>query len=321
MQIRASLDLQFKVTLLPVEPVGAEALKPFGYDLFEEAPTTFALATDIPVPCGLSSSDLATTSPSSCSARRRAATDSSSNRDGALTLPEFGPIQVTGLSFDDVRERNRAARRGPDDRRARERHDGSAALAARLRRRRRRPTRLVHASAACRRSRTRLFASGGVAEIGSLRNIELKRGGATFARFDLYDLLLQGDTSRDLPLQQGDAIFVPPIGGTAGVAGEVRRPAIYEFRDGATVGELAATGGRSEARMPTHGAAKLERIDASRRTRRARPRRRSHRPVARVALRRRAARSARCSMTRRRRDARRSRASPWPVRLAPAACG
>ena len=64
-----------------------------------------------------------------------------------------------------------------------------------------------------------LFASGGVSQIGSLRNIELKRGGPTVARLDLYDLLLNGDTSRDRQLEQGDAIFVPAIGSTAGVAG------------------------------------------------------------------------------------------------------
>ena len=42
--------LKFIVTLLPIEPIGIDALKPFGYDVFGEVPTTFAPATDIPVP-------------------------------------------------------------------------------------------------------------------------------------------------------------------------------------------------------------------------------------------------------------------------------
>src|SRR5690606_10409324 len=34
--------LHFVVTLLPVEPTGSEGLKPFGYDLFDQPPSTFA---------------------------------------------------------------------------------------------------------------------------------------------------------------------------------------------------------------------------------------------------------------------------------------
>ncbi len=73
-----------------------------------------------------------------------------------------------------------------------------------------------------------LFVSGGVTEIGSLRNIELKRKGRLVSRLDLYDLLLHGDTSNDARLLPGDVIFIPPVGKTVAVAGEVRRPAIYE---------------------------------------------------------------------------------------------
>ena len=43
-------DFRIKLTLLPLEPVGSDALKPFGYDLFAGSPTTFAPVTDIPVP-------------------------------------------------------------------------------------------------------------------------------------------------------------------------------------------------------------------------------------------------------------------------------
>ncbi|HIC40916.1 MAG TPA: hypothetical protein EYO74_05885, partial [Piscirickettsiaceae bacterium] len=52
------------------------------------------------------------------------------------------------------------------------------------------------------------------------------------SRFDLYDLLLSGDTSGDRPLLPGDVVFVPPINTTVGVYGEVRRPAIYELKKG-----------------------------------------------------------------------------------------
>jgi len=74
-----------------------------------------------------------------------------------------------------------------------------------------------------------LMLSGGPSEIGSLRKVELKRGGEPIATMDLYDLLLKGDNSMDRRLQSGDVIFVPPVGPLVGVAGHVRRPAVYEL--------------------------------------------------------------------------------------------
>ena len=96
-----------------------------------------------------------------------------------------------------------------------------------------------------------LFASGGVKPIGSLRNIALRRDGKTVATLDLYDLLLRGDTRGDARLQPGDAIFVPPVGPTVAVDGEVRRPAIYEVKNEQTVAELIAlAGGLNAEREP-----------------------------------------------------------------------
>jgi protein involved in polysaccharide export with SLBB domain len=89
---------------------------------------------------------------------------------------------------------------------------------------------------------TALFASGGVKPIGSLRDIQLKRQGAVIRRIDLYDLLIRGDTSNDAKLLPGDVIFIPPVGSTVAVDGEVKRPAIYELRgetDVAAVVQLA----------------------------------------------------------------------------------
>jgi protein involved in polysaccharide export with SLBB domain len=76
-----------------------------------------------------------------------------------------------------------------------------------------------------------IFESGGVDTSGSLRDIKLKRNGQTIVLFDLYDLFLNGDTSNDSRLMQGDVVFVESIGKTAGVKGEVNRPAIYELKD------------------------------------------------------------------------------------------
>ena len=76
-----------------------------------------------------------------------------------------------------------------------------------------------------------LSLASGVKDIGSLRRIELRRGGKTIETIDLYDFLLKGDSRSDLRLLQGDTIFVPVVGKLVVIAGEVRRPAIYELRD------------------------------------------------------------------------------------------
>ncbi len=88
-----------------------------------------------------------------------------------------------------------------------------------------------------------LYLAGGVRDIGSLRRIELRRGGEVAGTIDLYDLLLKGDSGSDARLLQGDTIFVPVVGRLAAIAGEVRRPAIYELRDEGTLLDLVRMAG------------------------------------------------------------------------------
>ena len=73
-----------------------------------------------------------------------------------------------------------------------------------------------------------LFATGGPAPQGSMRHIQLKRAGNVVVDFDLYDLLLHGDKSKDEQLLPGDVIYIPPVGPQVAVAGSVNAPAIYE---------------------------------------------------------------------------------------------
>jgi len=85
---------------------------------------------------------------------------------------------------------------------------------------------------------TALINSGGINSIGSLRNIQLKRNGKTVSNFDLYDLVLSGDNSKDVRLEQGDVLFVPTARNIVSVGGQVRRPAIYEMQLDETVKDL-----------------------------------------------------------------------------------
>lgn len=85
-----------------------------------------------------------------------------------------------------------------------------------------------------------LSASGGPTKNGSLRNIQIKRLGKVAESVDLYDFFLRGDKSRDIRLQPGDTIYVPVINNVAGIAGNVRRPAIFELKNEKTLAELLA---------------------------------------------------------------------------------
>jgi polysaccharide biosynthesis/export protein len=106
-----------------------------------------------------------------------------------------------------------------------------------------------------------VFACGGPTIAGSLRHIELKRGSSLVADFDLYDLLLRGDKSKDTPLQSGDVIYFPPAGPRVAVVGSVQVPAIYELRGAESVDQaLALAGGISS--VANSSSLEIERTEA-----------------------------------------------------------
>lgn len=99
-----------------------------------------------------------------------------------------------------------------------------------------------------------LFASGGISNRGSMREIELKRQGKTVTTFDFYDLISRGDKSRDAQLLPGDVIYVPPAGHLVALAGSVSFPAIFELKEHETLadairyaGGLTTTAGGQKA--------------------------------------------------------------------------
>lgn len=90
---------------------------------------------------------------------------------------------------------------------------------------------------------TALYAAGGPTERGSLRRIEVRRGGALVSTLDVYDYLLRGDGSADVRLQHGDVVFVPLHGARARVVGAIARPATYELKDGESLADLTRAAG------------------------------------------------------------------------------
>jgi protein involved in polysaccharide export with SLBB domain len=111
---------------------------------------------------------------------------------------------------------------------------------------------------------TALFASGGPNANGSMRHVQIKRGGKVAAELDLYSFIGKGDKSADMKLQDGDTIFIPTAVGHVALVGKVNTPAIYELKSATDTIEslLDYAGGTPVVADPRR--AFLERIDASR---------------------------------------------------------
>lgn len=254
-------DLQIKLTLLPLEKPGAAGLKPYGYDLFNEAPSTFAPVTDVPVPA-----DYVVGPGDDLTIQLYGSTNRTSRlrvgNDGRINFPQLGPISVGGRSFESVQS--------DIESRVSQQMIGVRASVSMGQTRAIRVFVLGEANfpgsytvSGLATMTAALFASGGVKPIGSLRNIQLKRQGALVRTLDLYDLLMNGDTNNDARLLPGDVIHIPTVGNTVAVEGEVRRPAIYELKGNQTAAEAVALAGGLTAEADLSKIA-LTRIDSNR---------------------------------------------------------
>ncbi|MBT2866420.1 SLBB domain-containing protein [Chromobacterium violaceum] len=92
-----------------------------------------------------------------------------------------------------------------------------------------------------------LLESGGPSDSGSLRKVKLMRGGKEVATVDLYAILVDGDKSEDQTLRDGDVIQIPAAGPRVAVFGDVKNPAIYEFKSGETSADLLHWAGGLES--------------------------------------------------------------------------
>ncbi|MGE0520999.1 MAG: SLBB domain-containing protein [Candidatus Binatia bacterium] len=233
--------LVIKVTRLPLEKLGPAGLKPFGYDLFKDSPSTFAPVANVPVPAEYivgSGDELEVILYGNQNRTLRLTV----GRDGRVNFPELGPISVAGQRFSAVQasleERVSTQMIGV---RASVSMGDIRAVSVFVLGEANRPGSYTVSGLATMTSA--IYAAGGVKPIGSLRDVQLKRRGTVVRHLDLYDLLIRGDTSDDAKLLPGDVIFIPPVGPTVAVDGEVHRPAIYELRGAASASEVVALAG------------------------------------------------------------------------------
>ncbi len=201
--------------------------KQFGYEVFSKPITTFAPVTNVPVGpdyvIGPGDEFILT-----MWGRADGQFPLRVDRDGQIVLPEVGALKVWGMKFGDLEGylQHELSRKYTDFkmsvtmdrlRTIRVFVVGEASVPG------------AYTVSSLSTVINALFAAGGPSKNGSLRKIRLLRNAGEPAEFDLYSFLLGGDKAKDVRLQDGDTIFVPLIGAVVGVAGNVKRPAIYEM--------------------------------------------------------------------------------------------
>ena len=83
-----------------------------------------------------------------------------------------------------------------------------------------------------------LGVAGGINKYGSYRSINLIRNQEIIESLDMYDVLITGSYNSKIKLQPGDIIFVEPVKKLVAVDGAVKRPAIYELKEGQKLSDI-----------------------------------------------------------------------------------
>jgi len=164
------------------------------------------------------------------------------DREGKISLPEAGSIQVSGRSLGDVQRMVQTSLQSQF-------RDVQADVSlARLR------TIRVYVVGDVERAGAydisslstplnAVFMAGGPTSRGSLRTLRHYRGNTLIQEVDVYDLLLHGVRNGVERLQSGDTVLVSPLGPEVTVEGMVRRPAIYEIHSEKNLAEVLELAG------------------------------------------------------------------------------
>ncbi len=218
-----------------------QTLPIYGASLFENVPTTFAPVDHIPV-----TADYVIGPGDELLIRAWGQIDldvhTRVDRNGEIYLPKVGTLNVAGLRYDQVQSflKSHVGR-------IYQNFDLNVTMGE-LRSidifvvgQARRPGRYTVSSLSSLANA--VFASGGPSPSGSMRRIELKRGSKVVTEFDLYDLLLKGDKSKDVLLLPQDVIYIAPVGPQVAMGGQVNVPAIYELKNEASLGDVLQLAG------------------------------------------------------------------------------
>ena len=239
-------------------PVGEPKLKLFGSDFFKQAPQFFEVVPETPVPPTYSLGPGDTllirfwtpTIPAGLSPQPTPAGSSPEQTEykvditpeGTIFVPLIGEMVMTGLTLEQARIQI-------SDQLSRYYKDVKATVSLDKLRSLRvfvvgdvaRPG--AYTMSGLSTIFNALYFAGGPNRIGSMRNIQLIRNNQLVGTLDLYPYLLAGEKSHDLPLENGDTVFVPVIGPVVAISGEIKRPYIYELKGGERIRDLVEMAG------------------------------------------------------------------------------
>jgi protein involved in polysaccharide export with SLBB domain len=246
---------------LPLAP-DLSQLTQFGYSLFAQPVSTFAPITNVPVGDDYiigPGDELVLLEWGRINETLSLVVD----RDGSVQVPQIGPIQVAGLTFAQAKKL------------IEDRLNGIEGVTANVTMGELRTIQVfvvgqvnqpgAYTVSSLSRISNVLQQAGGISKVGSLRQVELKRHNQLISVLDLYDLLLRGDSSHDLRLENNDVIFVPVIGKVVAVAGDVKVPAIYEVSSSPSIRQvLGLAGGVTAFGYAEH--VQVERVENHQRT-------------------------------------------------------
>jgi protein involved in polysaccharide export with SLBB domain len=222
------------------EDATGRSLPVYGRKLFDEVPTTFAPVDQIPVPANYvlgPGDELLIRAWGKIDLDSRVTV----NRSGQISLPKVGTLTVAGLRYEQVESYLHSAisalfkdfqlnvalgqlRSVQIFVLGSARQPGGYTVSS--------LSTLVDA----------LFASGGPSATGTMRHIQLRRGGRTLTELDIYDLAQRGDKSHDVQLLPGDVIYIPPVGAQVAISGDINEPGIYELKSETTTVTAALEG-------------------------------------------------------------------------------
>jgi len=237
--------------------VSEKTKKIFGYQLFNSQNLSFEPAVNIPIPQNyiLGISDQLSINVWGASQTKYQLTI---DKNGAITIPDVGPIHLAGLSFEKgqamIKNRLMAIYSG---------------MAGEF------PNTWAEVSLGAIRSIkisvigeinapgtytlpstasafNALYLSGGPNENGSFRDIKLIRDGVTIKTIDVYDFLINADPSANAQLREQDILFVPPYKTHVEIDGEIKRNGIFEIKNSETISDLIRFAGGFGDKAYTH---------------------------------------------------------------------
>ena len=208
----------------------------FGHDIFNRRLLSFEPSMSIAVPRTyvLGPGDLVTIEIYGASQRT---IRESVSRDGTITVPDYGPIALSGMTVAQAQETLKSQL-------------GSRYVSSEMRLTvSQTRTIMVNVMGEVRTPGTyhlssfasvfhALYMAGGINNLGTLRNVKVYRKGKLVSTVDIYDYILNGKLTGDINLEDQDLIQVGTYDSLVGSTGNVKRPMFYEMRAGESLGKV-----------------------------------------------------------------------------------